>query len=51
MKNNIITVLQKNAEKCKNRVIIPMFFIKKYGYEFYMEVYEDKLVIVPKNKG
>lgn len=51
MNDKLIKVLQKNAEKCKNRIIIPMSFIKKHGNQFYMKIYEDKLIIVPKNEG
>lgn len=40
-------ILQKNADKKLNRVIIPKFFIDKYGREFYMEVYEDKIILIP----
>ena len=40
-------IFQKNVDKSKNKMIIPKFFCKKYGYSFYMEVYKDKLVIKP----
>ena len=30
-----------------NRVILPKFFIDKYGRSFYMEVYKDKIIIKP----
>ncbi len=44
-------ILQKNAEKSMNKVVIPRFFVKKWGYQFYMEVYEDKIVLIPLKKG
>lgn len=44
-------IFQKNADKTKNKMVIPKLFIDKYGYNFYMEVYEDKLVIKPIKKG
>ena len=43
-------VFQKNAEKLKNKMVIPKFFINKYGYQYYMTVYNDKIVIEPMNK-
>jgi len=49
-KEELITTLQKNADKARNKMIIPKFFIDKYGYSFYMEIYEDKLVIKPMKK-
>lgn len=48
----IIMQLQKNAEKTRNRIIIPQFFINEYGSKFYMIVYKDKIVLKPiKKKG
>lgn len=44
-------IFQKNADKEMNRVIIPKFFIDKYGRHFYMEIYEDKIVLKPIKKG
>lgn len=46
-----ILIFQKNADKELNRVIIPKFFIDKYGRQFYMEIYEDKIVLKPIKKG
>ena len=44
-------VFQKNADKKLNRVIIPKFFIEKFGQSFYMEIYENKIILKPlKNK-
>ena len=40
-------IYQKNADKEKNRVIIPQAFINKYGRQFYMEVYKDKIILRP----
>lgn len=44
-------VFQKNADKEKNRVILPKAFVDKWGREFYMEVYEDKIILIPIKKG
>lgn len=44
--------LQKKADKVMNRIIIPKSFIDKHGKQFYMEVYEDKIILKPiKKKG
>ena len=46
-----ILIYQKNADPIRNRIIIPQAFINKYGRQFYMEVYKDKLILKPlKNK-
>ena len=47
IKNEPLLILQKNADKEKNRVIIPSSFIKENGYQFYMKVYEDKIELIP----
>lgn len=45
-------IFQKNADKTKNRIVIPKFFTDKHGYQFYMEIYEDKIILKPiKKKG
>ena len=44
-------IFQKNADNVMNRVIIPKFFIEKYGRQFYMEIYEDKIILKPVKKG
>ena len=46
-----ILIYQKNSDKEKNRVIIPKIFINKYGRHFYMEVYENKIILKPIRKG
>ena len=43
-------IYQKNADKEKNRVILPKAFIDKYGRSFYMEVYKDIIVLIPKKE-
>lgn len=43
-------IYQKNADISRNRVIIPQTFINKYGRKFYMEVYEDKIILKPIKK-
>lgn len=46
-----ILIYQKNADIKMNRVIIPKFFIDKYGRNFYMKIYKDKIVLEPIKKG
>ena len=44
-------IYQKNADPIRNRIIIPQAFINKFGRHFYMEVYNDKIILKPiKNK-
>ena len=40
-------ILQKNAEKSMNKIVIPKKFVDKWGYQFYMEVYDDKIILKP----
>ena len=40
----------KRAEISKNRIIIPKFYIDKYGRDFYMEIDEEKIIITPIKK-
>ena len=42
-----ILVYQKNADKEKNRIIIPKVFIDNWGRQFYLEVYEDYIKLIP----
>ena len=49
MENKPILILKRKAEKLHNRVILPKEFIEKYGDNFYMEIYTDKIVIKPAN--
>ncbi len=43
-------IYQKNADKILNRVVLPKKFIDKFGYQYYMEVYEDYIKLVPVRK-
>lgn len=43
--------LQKNAEKTTNKMRIPQQIIDKWGNKFYMEIYKDKIVLIPIRKG
>ena len=45
-----ILVYQKNADKTTNKMIIPKAIIEQWGNQFYMEIYEDKIVLKPISK-
>lgn len=44
-------IYQKNADKLRNRIIIPQSFIDKHGNEFIMEIFEDKIILKPLKKA
>jgi hypothetical protein len=44
-------ILYKKADKVLNRIVLPKKFIDEYGYEYSMEVYEDKIVLIPIRRG
>ena len=40
--------MMKQADKDRNRIIIPKFLIEKYGKSFYIEYYADETIkLVP----
>lgn len=47
MAAKLITILKKHADISRHKIIIPKYFIEKFGYEYEMEVYEDCMVIRP----
>ena len=44
-------IYQKNADIKMNRIILPKPFVEKHGRSYYMEVYEDKIILKPIKKG
>ena len=46
-----ILILQKNAETTTNKIRIPQQIINQWGKQFYMEIYEDKIILKPIKKG
>lgn len=44
-------IFKKNADKLRNRIIIPKFYIDKYGREFSMEIIDEKIILIPTSKG
>ena len=45
-----IFVYQKNADKLMNRVMLPKKCIEKWGNTYYLEIYEDKMILRPVRK-
>ncbi len=43
--------LQKNAETKTNKMRIPQQVIEKWGKNYYMEIYNDYIKLVPVKKG
>ena len=50
-KEKPILIFKKNVDKSLNKIIIPKFFVNEHGREFYMEIYEDKIILKPIKKG
>ena len=44
-------VYKKKTDKTTNKMIIPKAIVEQWGNEFYMEIYEDKIVLIPIKKG
>jgi len=34
-----------------NKIFIPKVAIEKFGKEYYLEIYEDKMILIPIKKG
>jgi len=43
-----ILIYTKNAEKSTHKLKIPKQLIESWGYEYYMEVYPDKIILRPR---
>ena len=35
---------------CNNKILIPKITLEKMGRSFYMEIYEDKIILIPIKK-
>lgn len=46
-----IMVVRKNAEATTHKIRIPKEVIQQLGLVFSMEVYEDRIILVPIKKG
>ena len=42
---------QKKADKTTRKMIIPKAIVEQWGNQFYMEIYKDKIVLLPIKKG
>ena len=42
-----ILIYQKKADKTTHKMIIPKAIIENWGNEFFMEVYSDRIVLIP----
>lgn len=41
----------KKAERTFGKIVLPKYCIEKFGYEYFLEVYEDYIKLVPANKN
>ncbi len=46
-----IFIFQKNADRTTNKMIIPKIVIEKFGNQYFMEIYEDKIILIPIKKN
>lgn len=46
-----VMVLQKNVENNTNKIRLPKPIVEQWGNQFYMEIYSDKIVLIPVKKG
>ena len=46
-----ILVYQKRTDKTTNKLIMRKAIIEKWGNEFYMEIYQDKIILKPIKGG
>ena len=44
-------ILQKKADKSRQRVSIPKWFTNKNGYYFEMQIYDDKIILISKKEN
>ena len=50
-KEKPVLILQKNAEQGTNKIRLPKSVIQMWGRNYYMEVYDNKIVLKPIKKG
>lgn len=46
-----LLIFHKKADVSNSRIIIPKFFVEKHGLNFYMEIYENRIVLIPNKEG
>lgn len=49
--SKLIKRLNKNADIARNRIVIPKKITDLWGRNFYMEIYEDRIVLIPTKLG
>lgn len=42
-----ILIYQKNVEKTTHKVKLPKQLVENWGYEYYMEIYSNRIVLIP----
>ena len=45
-----ILVYMKKADKSLNKITIPKAIVNQWGREFRMEIYQDRIVLIPLRK-
>ena len=40
----------KNAEKSMNKIVLPKVCVDKWGYSYYLEVYDNYMKLIPIRK-
>lgn len=45
-----ILVFKKRTDKTTNKMIIPKVIVNQWGNEFYMEIFSDKIILIPAKK-
>lgn len=48
--NEPYLILQKNADKGTNKIRLPKEIVEKFGRNYYMEIYDDKIILKPIKK-
>lgn len=43
--------IKKHADTTTNKMIIPKVAIEKWGNDYYLEIYEDKIILIPINQS
>ena len=45
--SKLIATKRKRADKSRHKLIIPKKFVEEHGLNFVMEVYKDKIILIP----
>lgn len=44
-------IYQKNVENNTNKIRLPHDVVEQWGRQYFMEIYEDKIILKPIKKG